>query len=83
MARAQALRIVNAGKSKYYEAVIDNLQRARDCFLQAGRDAEWEKTALDISRVHSRKQGFIREFASVVRGERIMRLSFLEAAMVK
>ncbi len=32
---------------------------------QAGRDD-----------THSRKQGFIREFASVVRGERIVRLSF-------
>lgn len=81
--RAQALRIVHAGKSKYYEAAIDNLERARDCFRQAGRDAEWEKTVLEISRTHSRKQGFIREFASVVRGERILRLSFLEVAMVK
>lgn len=81
--RAQALRIVNAGKSKYYEAAIDNLERAHDCFQQAGRDAEWEKTALEISRAHSRKQSFIREFASIVSGERIIRLSFLEAAMVK
>jgi len=81
--RAQALRILNAGKSKYYEAAIGNLERARDCFLQAGRDVEWEKTALEISRAHARKQGFIREFASVVRGERIVRLSFLETAMVK
>jgi hypothetical protein len=81
--RAQALRIVNAGKSKYYDAAIDNLERARDCFLQAGRDAEWKRTALEISRAHSRKQGFIRDFASVVRGERIVRLSFLEIAMMK
>jgi hypothetical protein len=81
--RAQALRIVNAAKIKYYEAAIDNLERARDCFRQAGLDAEWEKTALEISRAHARKQGFIREFASVVRGERIARLSFLEVAMAK
>jgi hypothetical protein len=81
--RAQVLRIVNAGKSNYYETAIDNLERARDCFRQAGRDAEWDKTALGISRAHSRKQGFMREFASVARGERIMRLSFLEAALAK
>lgn len=43
--RAQALRIVNGGKSKAYDAAIDNLERARDCFRRAGREAEWEKTA--------------------------------------
>ena len=71
------MRIVGA-------VAIDNLERTRDCFRQAGRDAEWEETALEISRAHSRKQGFVREFASVVaRGEQIVRPSFLEAAMVK
>jgi hypothetical protein len=44
---------------------------------QAGREAS------EISHAHSRKQGFIREFTLVVRGERIVRLSFLEVAMVK
>jgi len=34
--RAQAMRIVDAGKSKYYEAAAANLERARKCYLRAG-----------------------------------------------
>ena len=34
--RAQALRIVDAGKSKYYDAAAANLDRARKCYLRAG-----------------------------------------------
>jgi hypothetical protein len=81
--RAQALRIVNAGKSKYFEAAIDNLERARDCFRRAGRDAEWEQTSRDIGGAHSRKHAFMREFALVVKDKPVMRSSFLKVAMVK
>jgi uncharacterized Zn finger protein len=42
--RAQAMRIVDAGKSKYYEAAAANLERARKCYLRAGLAADWEET---------------------------------------
>lgn len=41
------------------------------------------RNALEISRAHSRKQGFMPELASVVLGERIMRPSLLKAATIR
>ena len=38
--RAQGLRIVNAKKSKYYNAALSNFDRAKRCFERAGRKAE-------------------------------------------
>lgn len=81
--RAQALRILNAGKSRYYDAALDNLERARDCFRRAGREAEWEKTVMELSRAHARTQGFSRGLAAVAPGESRVRPSFLETAMAK
>jgi uncharacterized Zn finger protein len=53
--RAQAMRIVDAGKSKYYEAAAANLERARRCYVRAGRVAEWEDAVHQIRADHHRK----------------------------
>lgn len=45
--RAQALRMLNAGKSKYYGAAIDNLERARDCNRQ---DWQWRDEVAHLRR---------------------------------
>ena len=34
--RAQGMRIVDAKKSKYYDAALSNFERARDCYLTGG-----------------------------------------------
>ena len=34
--RAQGMRIVDAKKSKYYDAALSNFERARNCYLRAG-----------------------------------------------
>jgi len=40
---AMALRIADAGKSKYYRAALDNFERARRSFGAAGLHANWEE----------------------------------------
>lgn len=67
--RAQALRIVDAGKSKYYDAAIANLDRARRCYLRAELGAEWEATAREIRTAHRRKIGFMAAFERIAKGE--------------
>jgi uncharacterized Zn finger protein len=78
--RAQALRIVDAGKSKYYGAAVRNLKRARDCFKRAGRERDWEETVIAIRKEHFRKRAFMGDFELVARGESLKQPSFLEAA---
>ena len=66
--RAQAMRIVDAGKSKYYDAAAANLERARKCYLRAGLVAEWEDAVRQIRTDHFRKVGFMAAFDSVAGG---------------
>ena len=81
--RAQAFRIVEPGKSKYYDAAIGNLERAKRCFERAGLAAEWDATVAGIRRTHFRKLGFMRDFEVVARGESVERPSFLDSAKAK
>ena len=79
--RAQAMRIVDAGKSKYYEAAAANLERARRCYVRAGRVAEWEDAVHQIRADHHRKTAFMAVFESVAAGDgRQLPPSFLERA---
>ena len=63
--RAQAMRIVDAGKSKYYDAAAANLERARKCYLRAGLAADWEDAVRQIRADHYRKTAFMAAFESV------------------
>jgi hypothetical protein len=79
--RAQAMRIVDAGKSKYYEAAAANLERARKCYLRAGLAAHWEDAVRQIRADHYRKTAFMAAFESVSAGSgRQEPPSFLERA---
>lgn len=79
--RAQGMRIVDAKKSKYYDAALTNFERARDCFQRAGLASEWEETVRQVSAAHFRKSGFIGEFQKLAAGaKRGGRPSFLELA---
>jgi hypothetical protein len=66
--RAQAMRIVDAGKSKYYEAAAANLERARRCYVRAGLVAVWEDAVRQIRADHYRKTAFMAAFESVSAG---------------
>ena len=64
--RALCMRIVNAGKSKYYHAALDNIKKARKCYAKAGLKADWEALVIDIRERHSRKRGFMSGFDQIV-----------------
>ncbi|MCK5803524.1 MAG: hypothetical protein KAI66_11860 [Lentisphaeria bacterium] len=65
---AQGLRIVNAKKSKYYDAALSNLESAKRCFKRAGLEAEWDKTVRQIRVDHHRKRNFMPGFKRLVAG---------------
>ncbi|MDN5850779.1 MAG: hypothetical protein L0H63_14260, partial [Nitrococcus sp.] len=61
-------RIVNAKKSKYYDAALSNFERAKRCFEQAGLDDEWNKTVRQVRADHQRKNSFMPGFERLVAG---------------
>lgn len=85
---AMAMRIVTAGKSKYYDAALKNLVSAKRCFEAAGEPHLWEAVVLAVRKAHRRKVGLLPGFERIVRGEleRPMppsRPTFLEAAKAR
>ena len=66
--RAQGLRIVNAKKSKYYDAALSNFERAKRCFERAGLEGEWSKTVRQVRADHCRKSSFMPGFERLVEG---------------
>lgn len=77
---AMALRILEAKKSKYYEAALRNLEQAREAMLRNGRAEEWETLATEIRTNHRRKSGFIPGFESLAEVRRTRVPSFAERA---
>jgi hypothetical protein len=79
--RAQAMRIVDAGKSKDYDAAAANLEPARRCYLRAGLADEWEGTVRLVRVDHRRKTARMAAFEPVAAGAgRQERPSFLGRA---
>jgi tetratricopeptide (TPR) repeat protein len=66
--RAMGMRIVNAGKSKYYDAALGNFERAKRCYGKAGLEADWEQVVSEVRAKHDRKYGFMPGFEKVVNG---------------
>jgi hypothetical protein len=82
--RVQGMRIVNAKKSKYYDAALSNFERARDCYERAGLAAEWEQTVRCVCAAHYRKTSFISGFQAVATGAKHRDSpSFLERAKAR
>jgi uncharacterized protein DUF6880 len=79
--RALGMRIVNAKKSKYYDAALSNLERAQRCYTKAGLDAEWTAFVAEVRADHHRKGGFMPGFERLVAGRGPSTVpSFLERA---
>jgi uncharacterized Zn finger protein len=79
--RAMCMRILNAGKSKYYHAALANLEEARRCYRAAGHDDQWRTLAAEIRRNHYRKSGFMPGFEAIVAGKRArLEPTFLDKA---
>ena len=66
--RALCMRIVNAGKSRYYDAALDNIAHAKKCYAKAGLDTDWQAIVADVRERHSRKRGFMAGFEDIVAG---------------
>ena len=82
--RALCMRIVNAGKSKYYDAALDNIEHAKKCYAKAGLDADWQVVVADVRKRHFRKKGFMAGFEDIVSGTpRYVEPPFLERAKAR
>jgi hypothetical protein len=66
--RALCMRIIDAGKSKYYAAALSHLEKAKVCYQSAGLDVQWQAVVAEIRREHHRKSGFMPGFERIVRG---------------
>jgi len=55
--KAMGMRIVNAGKSRYYSAALRNFERARQCYAKAGLEADWQTVVSQVRAEHQRKYG--------------------------
>lgn len=67
--RALGMRIVNAGKSRYYGAALANIENAKKCYSKAGLDADWQAVVDDVRERHFRKKGFMAGFEDIVAGK--------------
>ncbi|MFZ0724443.1 MAG: DUF6880 family protein [Desulfobacterales bacterium] len=82
--RALCLRIVNAGKSKYYDAALYNIECAKKCYAKAGRNADWQAVVADLRERHFRKKGFMNGFEDIVSGApKNVQPPFLERAKAR
>jgi tetratricopeptide (TPR) repeat protein len=66
--RAMGMRILNAGKSKYYAAALRNFGRAKQSYGKAGCEADWEQVVSEVRAKHQRKHSFMPGFERVANG---------------
>jgi hypothetical protein len=82
--RALGMRILKAGKSKYYKEAIANLRNAKACYQKSGLSAQWDTLVAEILRDHRRKYGFLSGFNRLSsRGTQTPEPSFLEKARLR
>src|SRR5205807_9307456 len=60
--RALGLRIVDAGKSKYYREALGHFGNACDLYCSTGQTGEWQSLVGMVRATHSRKSGFLSAF---------------------
>jgi hypothetical protein len=78
------MRVVNAKKSKYYDAALSNFERARRCYEKAGLVADWQRVVTNVRSEHHRKTGFMSGFEEIVAGSGPSeKPSFLERAKAR
>ncbi|HOZ49895.1 MAG TPA: hypothetical protein PK468_25055, partial [Candidatus Hydrogenedentes bacterium] len=65
---ALGMRIVKAGKSKYYRYALDHLRSAKKLAEKAGHAEMWSSLVEEVRKNHSRKQGFMPGFEEIAAG---------------
>jgi tetratricopeptide (TPR) repeat protein len=68
--RALALRVLKAGKSKYYGFALEHLRRVQRLYAKVGNQVEWHATVDEIRRDHARKRGFMASFDALLSGKK-------------
>lgn len=82
--RAQGMRILKAGMSKYYGAALRYLAHAKRCYQQTSQPAQWQQVIDEVYAQHSRKTSFLPGFDEMVTGtEPVPQLSFLDQAKAR
>ena len=66
---ALALRILDAGKSKYYRHALDQLRAAKDLYGRHEQEQAWQAVVDRVRRDHSRKRSFMPSFEGIVAGD--------------
>ena len=79
--RAMGMRILNAKKSKYYHEALENFEDAKNCYVRAGINHQWDAVVAQVRREHYRKVGFMPGFERLLTGRGPgQRLSYLDRA---
>jgi uncharacterized Zn finger protein len=68
MCRALAMRILKAGKSKYYAFALEHLRTVKRLYEKLGAADAWQMIVVEVRRDHSRKRGFLSGFEEIVAG---------------
>jgi uncharacterized Zn finger protein len=64
--QALGMRILNAGKSKYYGSALGHFRKACRLYRQADQAPEWQALVEAVRAAHSRKLGFLSGFERIV-----------------
>ncbi len=68
--RALGMRILNAKKSRYYDAALSHFEQAKRCYRKAGLDPAWDALVDEIRQNHGRKSAFMPGFERLVQGKK-------------
>jgi len=68
--RALGMRILNAKKSKYYDAALSHFEQAKRCYRKAGLNSAWDALVDEIRQTHRRKSAFLPGFEQLVQGKK-------------
>ena len=63
------MRILNAKKSRYYDAALSNFEDAQRCYERAGLAPAWDAAVGEVRDAHHRKTGFMADFERLVAGQ--------------
>lgn len=69
--RALAMRILKAGKSKYYSFALEHLRTAKRLYDKLGEPEEWQTLVDQIRCDHARKRGFMADFEAIVANRKV------------
>ena len=63
-----AMRVIDAGKSKYYTAAIENLLAAKNLYHTHGQEQAWQSVVARLRTNHSRKHFIMAALEDIIAG---------------